>query len=128
MHLIGYRFEQLWQICTRLGILGFLFLSTPAPADPDWEMYHREDTFQWSNYDADLHLVGAYAISLTGGLILEHQFHMKRWQAALTMAIVTGMAGTAKEALHDTFCSRTDILEWWVGGAAGGLTMVVFQF
>lgn len=102
----------------------------PNPNAPlgDVNPYYESDHFQWTNYNDDTHLLVAYSATVLCTLALEHKFGMKRWQAALTSAVAIGMLGTFKEVFHDEYNSRTDTKMWWAGAAAGGLTVVVFQF
>ncbi len=112
--------------------LSTAFLPTNSAAQetckPTCNNYADLDHFSWQNYDDDVHLLMAYSLTLTGGLVLEHKVGLPRWESALIMTIVTGMIGTAKETLHDEYTSRTDIKTWWAGAAAAGLTMTVLQF
>lgn len=96
-------------------------------ADP-WDSYEAQDHFAWTNYDNDVHLLAAYGMSLTTGLILEHQFGMKRLPAAIIGTLTATFFGITKEVMFDRYTSRTDIKTWTVGGFAGGLTMTLLRF
>lgn len=102
----------------------------PNPYAPvtDFNPYHEADVWQWSNYNTGLHIVGAYSLTLVTALILEKQFGMKPFPAAVFSALGVGLLGTAKEVMIDNYVSRVDIQSYWVGSIAACLTYTVISF
>lgn len=90
--------------------------------------YFDADHFSWSNYDDDVHMLIGFGGALTIGEALTHYAKMPSWEAALIGGVAMGMVGTTKEVMFDTYTGRTDIKTWWIGGAAGGVTVMALHF
>lgn len=110
-----------------LALIPVKALATP-PLQGTAQDYYEADHFQWSNYDDDVHVLISYAGTMTIALVLEHDFGMKRWQAAFVSAFVVSTFGVAKEVLHDEYAMRKDIKGWYIGSYTAALTVTVFQF
>lgn len=105
-----------------------LLLITSNCLASEWDEYHDKDHFSWTNYDNDVHLLIAYGGTMTLSLLLQKQFKVNPYIAALSSALVLSAVGITKEVMFDRYTSRTDIQCWVVGAFTGGLTFTVLNF
>lgn len=94
----------------------------------NWQAYHDIDHFKWTDYNNGVHILTAYAITMTGTMLLTKKFGMNKFLAAGIMTVVGGLVGTTKEVFFDKYTSRTDIKCWWAGAATAGAMSIVINF
>ncbi len=113
-----------------LCVMSVLYASmvSNAQAESDWDYYHNEDYFSWTNYDNGMHILSAYGLTLTTAMALQRFTKLSKLERVLISTIVGAGFGIVKETMFDRYTSRTDIQCWTVGALAGGLTVTVFQF
>ncbi len=90
--------------------------------------HFQDDHFRWTDTQQQVHMLIGFSGTLVVSELLTRYTYLKPWQSALIGTVALGLVGVTKEVMFDAYTSRSDIMGWFGGAAAGGLTFIVIHF
>lgn len=99
-----------------------------APNGVEWESYHTNDHFQWTNYDDLVHITIGFGMAYVGADLLNKKAGLPPWEAALIGTLGSIVFESTREAFFSTYTSKTDIKTWSGGAALGGALFYTIHF